>query len=111
MVFELYLLKVYIVNKINQKSIEAIVKILGLHEVNIIQLTKKINYQISLNKNLYKNLIYIFFIVLKIIKLILFFIPSLYFYTFMFRILSKSPSPLNLVYKLLASYIILDSFE
>ncbi len=111
MVCELYLFKVHIVNIITETSVEAVVEILGFRKVNITQLTKKINYQISLNKNLYKNLIYIFFIILKPINLVLFFIPKLKFYTFLFKILSNSPPPINLVYKLLASYIILDRFE
>lgn len=96
---------------VSESVISSLLKNLDIKYKNINLLTKKINKRISLNKKLYRYLLTSFFVSLKILKFLFFFIPSKQFYIFIFKLLSNLPSPLNLVNKLICSYIVLDCYE
>jgi hypothetical protein len=96
---------------VSESVISSLLIILDIEYKNIKILTKKINKRISLNKKLYSYLLISFFIILKILKILFFFVPSKQFYIFIFKLLSNLPSPLNLINKLICSYILLDCYE
>jgi hypothetical protein len=96
---------------VSESVISSLLTILDIEYKNIKILTKKINKRISLNKKLYSYLLISFFIILKILKILFFFVPSKQFYIFIFKLLSNLPSPLNLINKLICSYILLDCYE
>ena len=96
---------------VSENVIKSILEELEIDSPNVTQLTQKINTRIKLNKNIYKYIFIIFFFILKILRTLMFFLPGKIFYKFVFKFLSKLPSPLNLVYKLISSYVVLDCFE
>lgn len=96
---------------ISENVIRSILEELEIDSSNVVQLTQKINTRIKLNKNIYKYIIIIFFFILKTLRILMFFLSGKAFYKFAFKFFSKLPSPLNLVYKLISSYVVLDCFE
>lgn len=98
---------------INPKIIEAQLVFLDLRYENIqvINITEKLVTRIGNTKPIYNMLLKIFFILISLFRYIFFFISPVIFYSYVFRLFNKLPSPFNLVSKLVRSYIILDYFE
>ena len=98
---------------INSKIIESQLVFLNLsyeqHQADSI--LNKLRIRIENTKPIYKNLLNVFFLILSLFRYILFFIPSTIFYSYIFKLFNKLPSPFNLVTKLVRGYILLDFFE
>lgn len=98
---------------INSKIIESQLVFLDLkyENIQVVNITEKLRTRIGNTKPIYNMLLNIFFFLISLFRYIFFFISPLIFYSCVFRLFYKLPSPFNLVTKLIRSYILLDYFE